>query len=93
MEDGCTTGDQHTPLFIGKMPSTIIKEASEPLLTLRNPSTRLGSLDSGTSGAYNNKNNLRYDYCFVVCIGLLAVETAIWRKYIAPLCGSYCSIK
>lgn len=52
----------------------------------------------------NNKNNesssclfyckkLRYGYVMIACVLFLALETAIWRKFVAPICGSYCKLK
>ena len=37
--------------------------------------------------------SLKYGYTLMVCVLLMALETALWRKYIAPMCGSYCKLK
>ena len=30
--------------------------------------------------------SLKYGYTLMVCVLLMALETALWRKYIAPMC-------
>jgi hypothetical protein len=37
---------------------------------------------------------LSYGYYFFGCIVLLAIETAVWKKFVgAPFCGQYCNLK
>lgn len=69
------------------MPATIPE--NEPLID----SNSKASDSIKVSDPLIYSKSLKYGYTLMVCVLLMALETALWRKYIAPMCGSYCKLK